>query len=85
MDFVVCSVYDSAVMAFSPPFCVKSSAEALRGFQDAVRSDPEKVMIAKHPEDYALFELGKWSDDNARFEQFDVPRKLMSGETLKER
>lgn len=61
------SVYDSKAKAFLPPFFMHNDALAKRIFGDCA-SDP-KHQFNKHPEDYSLFCLGSWDDQNALIEQ----------------
>jgi hypothetical protein len=49
----------------------------LRSFQDEVsRQAPDNVM-ASHPSDFELFELGFFDDSVGSFEINEVPRSLM--------
>lgn len=41
------------------PFAVKARGEAIRSFIDLVNDGQSQV--AKHPEDYELFEVGRWN------------------------
>ncbi|QCQ84585.1 nonstructural protein [Blackfly microvirus SF02] len=56
----MCSVFDSKVGAYTPPFCVKTQGEAIRSFTDACSDD--KLPFAKHPGDYRLFLLASFDD-----------------------
>jgi len=56
------SVYDNKAEAFLPPFFCATRGQAIRMLTDAV-SDPAH-QFAKHPEDFALFELGTYNDAN---------------------
>lgn len=76
MKLLACSVYDSAVGAFMPPFFARSKAEALRFFMDLV-SDPNR-QVHSHPEDYALFALGTYDDGNGFLEPLAVPEKYIT-------
>lgn len=62
MKLLLCSVYDSKVSAYAPPFPAKTRGEAIRIFSDAVR-DPS-TLLSKHPEDYRLFLLGEFDDNS---------------------
>lgn len=74
MKFKVFTVFDSKVQAFNTPFFQRSTGEALRAWSDAVNNSDQGIM--KHPEDYTLFELGEYCDDNAKFEMYETPRSL---------
>lgn len=57
---VLCSVFDTKVGSYAPPFTVKSRGEAIRSFDDACRD--EKLPFRLHPGDYQLFALGEFDD-----------------------
>lgn len=61
----VYSVYDSGVKSWLPPMFFRSKGEMLRAWTDACNNPESK--IAKHAQDYALFELGDWDDEKASF------------------
>ncbi|QCQ84806.1 nonstructural protein [Blackfly microvirus SF02] len=60
MRLIICSVFDSKVGAFSPPFFVKTRGEAIRSFTDACKDS--SLPFTKHPADYRLFFLGEFDD-----------------------
>jgi len=74
MKLKMFSVFDSKVGAFMNPFFVRSTAEAIRVFSDAV-SNPQQG-FCKHPEDYTLFEIGSWDDQTAAIDHLDTPHSL---------
>lgn len=55
------SVYDSKAKVYSNPFVAGQKGSALRSFQDV--SKDKTHPIGKHPEDYALYQIGEWDDD----------------------
>lgn len=60
------SVFDSATNAYMRPFVMQSDGQAIRGFTDeSVRADSE---MAKHPEDYSLFRIGSFDDNDGILE-----------------
>lgn len=58
------TIYDTASGAYSRPFFAKSDGEAQRSFQD-IANDKEHP-IGAHPEDYSLFRIGIFDDQNAK-------------------
>jgi len=56
---------DAAAESFLRPFFCANEAMARRAFVDLV-SD-RSHMCGQHPEDFALFYLGTWSDQSAEF------------------
>ena len=73
----VFSFYDSKAEAYLPPFFMKAKGEALRFFSDLANDKTNaNNPIGKHPEDYTLFELGTFYDDNAQFQMGETPKSL---------
>lgn len=85
MELYVVSVYDLALAAFSRPVFVRSKGEALRSFQNEVNkasSTEGASAIADHPQDFQLFYLGTFNDDDGRFTMPRVPEKLVDASAL---
>lgn len=79
MIMMVMSVRDAKAKAFGQPFCATALGSATRSFMDEVkRNSPDNVMF-RHPEDFALFALGKFDDETGTFECDEVPRLIMQG------
>lgn len=74
MLFTVFSIYDSAISTWLPPMYARNKGEMLRNFADGVQDVNSK--LAKHPGDYALFELGTWDDDKCVFTVLKAPIRL---------
>lgn len=70
----VLTVYDSKAAAYLPPFYMRTTAEAVRAYE-ATSNDPESNMC-KYPEDYTLFEIGTWDDNNGEIEMYEVKKSL---------
>lgn len=56
------TVKDRAVDVFGTPFVQQSVQQAIRGFKDEANSDPDKSAIAKHPDDYDLYQIGEYDE-----------------------
>lgn len=69
MKYLILSTYDSATEMYNQPFHVQSIGQATREFTD-VLSDPNHPM-AKHPEDYALFQIGTFNDNTGKIEPIE--------------
>lgn len=67
----VYSVYDSKVGAYLPPIYFRSKGEAIRSFSTAAQD--AKHDFGKYGEDYTLFELGEWDDNNGKFNSHLTP------------
>jgi len=68
------AVYDSKAGAFGPPLCFVNTAVATRWFSDKAKNENDQ--IAKHPEDYSLFLLGEYTDENANLNLLTAPQSL---------
>lgn len=79
MKLVVLSVRDRAVSAFGVPTFHVHPAGAIRAFRDEINRSSDTNMMFKHPEDFDLYQLGFWDDDEATFELFDRPKQLVIG------
>lgn len=61
----VFSIYDVKADAYLPPFILPNKQMALRVFADCVNSDSHQ--FALNPQDYTLFQLGQFNDEDGRF------------------
>ncbi len=61
MRLICYSIFDSAVGAYMRPMFMQSDGQALRMFIDEVER-PESE-IGRHPEDFALFRIGAFDDN----------------------
>lgn len=66
-------VYDSTAKAFMNPWYAPNTPSAIRAFADAIEKDP---MIAKHPIDFSLHEIGTFDTNNASIETLIAPVSL---------
>ena len=67
-------VRDAKVEAYAKPIFVRSRGEGLRSFTDAVNDNTTE--FARHPEDYALFEIGVYDDDTGLVEPHVQPELI---------
>lgn len=56
------SVFDKVCEEYNPPFVCKNMATALRNMRDSLK-DSKQSIIAIHPEDYVLIEIGTFNKD----------------------
>lgn len=80
MKWTVCSVFDSAVGVYSPPFCVRALGEGIRGFMQEAKSEKSKISLS--PNDYSLFHLGEFDDEAAVFTPLAAPRRIVSAHEM---
>lgn len=62
MIIKIFAVFDTKAQAFNSPFFVSNEGMAIRGFTDAVND--KNNSIGQHPEDYTLFRIGDYNDEN---------------------
>jgi len=71
------SVYDMKIKAYMQPMFRRSKGEALRELIDAVNlGDKTKSNIALHPEDFCLYELGEWDDEEGVITMHPQPESI---------
>lgn len=63
------ALYDKAVSAYMRPFFHMTKGSCIRQLMDELK-DPNNPMSA-HPEDYTLFHLGTWNDQDAGMDIVD--------------
>jgi hypothetical protein len=68
------TVYDSKSEAFMPPFYARATGEALRMFENSVKTSDHD--FSRWPEDYTLFQLGSFDDNTGSFEIFPTSKSL---------
>lgn len=68
------SVYDSKVQLYAQPFFMRSRGEALRGFTDV--ANDSSTSICRHPQDFALMELGEYDESTGKLENHPAPVSL---------
>lgn len=71
------AVYDAKAEAFGVLISVPTKAAAVRSFADAVKSGSGD--LSKHPEDFALFQLGVWNKASGVIDAFKTPISVITG------
>jgi hypothetical protein len=80
---IIVSVKDSAAQAFGRPIFVPSTAVAVRSFRDEINRKDSTEDMAKHPEDFELYELGSFDDSNGAIVVVE-PRLVARAKDLRE-
>lgn len=75
------SVYDRKAQLYGTPFYASQEGIAIRSFSRAV-NDPSLDMCL-FPEDFTLYELGRFDDESAIFELNPMPRAVCSAASVK--
>lgn len=66
------SVKDNAVEAYGKPFHAPTKGFAIRSFSDEVNRPDSQ--LAKHPEDFSLYELGTWDNQKGNYTNLPEPQ-----------
>lgn len=66
MKTIMCSIFDKATEAYMRPFMAQSTGQAMRMFTDETLREGSD--LAAHPEDYALFHIADFHDNNGLVE-----------------
>lgn len=77
---IVC-VRDRAADVFGTPFFMASHGQAIRSFADEINSQRENNTLNKHPQDFDLYALGEYDDQDGSFHT-DTPRQIAIGKDL---
>lgn len=71
------SIYDIVAETFNTPFPSLNNATAIRDFETSVIKE-------QHKNDYALYYLGTYDQDNGKLEGPDNPVRLITGLDIKD-
>lgn len=83
MKLLVFSVRDAKAEAFMRPFFAPTRGLAIRSFVDLVNSGNGEP-VAKHPEDFCLFQLGEFNELTGQLTELEQPLSLGIASTYKE-
>ena len=84
MNQVIISVKDTAAQAFGRPIFVPATAVAVRSFRDEVNRKDSTDDMARHPDDFELYELGSFDDSTGIVSVLPAPRLIARAKDLKE-
>lgn len=82
MKYLLVSLKDRAIDAFQPIGNVRAEGEAIRVFKDMIKDNTSPQ--GKHPDDYDMYLVGYFDDQDGLIEPVTSPRKLADGKTIKE-
>jgi hypothetical protein len=84
---VIVAIKDTAARVFGTPFVVQASAQAVRSLRDEVNSKESTSDVARHPDDFELYEIAYFNDlsGDINYPSDDAyPRLLCRAKDLKE-
>ncbi|QCQ84989.1 nonstructural protein [Blackfly microvirus SF02] len=76
MILTIVATRDIKANAFAQPQFVQNIGHYMRAFSDEVNRKDENNLLWKHPEDFEIYELGKYDDNTAEFILHDKPKQL---------
>lgn len=82
MKRLIYCVRDRAAEVFGTPFLVTGEGAAIRDFKNAVNSPSKESPIYNNPEDFELYSLGSFNDNNGMYET-GTPRMVCTGKDHK--
>lgn len=78
------SVFDRKAKTFSVPFFSQRRELAIRSVASMVSDvSAQASMLARFPEDFALFQLGSFDDESAKLELLGIPELVCNAVDLK--
>lgn len=72
-------VKDAKVEAYGTPFVAQATGAAIRSFSDEVNRTDGESQVAKHPEDFTLFEIGEYDDQTGTMRLYEAKKALGCG------
>lgn len=82
MKLIIISVRDIVADVFGTPQFVLNKGSAIRSFGDEVNRASEDNKFYQHPNDFELFCLGTYNDEDASFEIYAKPEQLILARDL---
>jgi len=76
MKLIIISIRDIVANIYSQPAYTQSKGSALRSFSTEVNRADENNQLYKHPNDFELYALGTFDDEEASFELYAKPEQL---------
>lgn len=64
MKKCIVALKDTAARVFGVPFVVQAPAQAIRSLRDEVNSKDSTSDVAKHPDDFELYEIALFDEDS---------------------
>lgn len=81
MKYLLCVIHDRSINAYVNLHCVRAEGQAIRQFQDAINDAGTGGSIHKHPDDYDLYVVGEYNDDDGTISTEKL-RKIGDGKQL---
>lgn len=83
MKTKVYSIHDTVAGAYNTPFFMHNNGQAMRAFSDNVNASDS--IINKHPEQFALFQIGDYDDQTGEITPLPTVKCLALGSDVIDR
>lgn len=78
----IVAVKDRAVDNYEDPSAQRSTQDAIRKFKDMINAEPERSPMAAHPDDYDLYQIGEYNEQQGTINPLEHPQLLARGKDL---
>lgn len=83
MKYLVCAVYDRVAQLYGIPNYVLSKGSTIRAFADQINKPDENNQLYQHPDDFDMYYLGTFDDQDGKHELEEKAELLARGAHLK--
>lgn len=77
MKYYILAIRDIKANVYDAPLFVANINAAIRDLTDMVNDKEPQRTWQRHPEDFELWQLGEWDNENAGFAATDAERKQL--------
>lgn len=81
MKYILCVIHDRSIDAYINLHCVRAEGQAIRQFMDAINDKETNSAIYKHPDDYDLYTVGTYDDNDGTLSP-EPKKKIGDGKQL---
>ncbi|WNK13467.1 MAG: nonstructural protein [Microvirus sp.] len=81
---VIVSLKDTAARVFGIPFVVQAAAQAVRSLRDEVNSKESTSDVARHPDDFELYEIALFDEDSGAVSVIEPIRMIARAKDLRD-
>jgi hypothetical protein len=83
MKYNVCCIYDRVAQLYGIPNFVNTKGATIRAFADELNRPAENNQLHQHPDDFDLYYLGTFDDQECVWDMLPTPELLARGSNLK--
>lgn len=83
MRMVIVAIRDVKADNYARPWFVQTVAVAMRSFADEVNREDKENQLNTHSEDFQLWEIGIYDDNDGKIYGKETPKLIASGDQVK--